>query len=473
MKKGLSNFIFIIILLFLFSGCNLLNGLSEITPIIQEDLLNPKIPENYETTLPILLIDANKKMIIDEPKIDATFKLYQDEINKVINGNKIRGEVVISGKCGIEVRGASSKFNPKHSFNFKTIDEEEKDIDVVFLGMGPEKDWVLYAPYKDRSLMKNWVGYLLSNKIGLYAPRTRFVELHVKDNLRSEYRGIYLLTEKITPNSTRVDIGRDGFIFEITNSFQLKDGDKYFSLKNRTNVVITPTERWLGYAVIRAKYPKKNKITDAEFNEAKRRILDFDNLLYEGDFQNPIWGYEAHIDIDSFIDYLILLEVYRNSDAMERSTYVNMTKEGKIKMGPIWDLNTSFQEKDYGILDLFGESKITPEGWHYKKKRWMGKLMEDDKFRIKFVNRWKEVSSKDKAFDYKLIEEIIHDILDYLTISGAVERDYNRWPESHGNPNLHIIGNHPTTHEIEVKKLLNWFYQRINWINEHINELNY
>ena len=79
MKKGLSNFIFIIILLFLFSGCNLLNGLSEITPIIQEDLLNPKIPENYETTLPILLIDANKKMIIDEPKIDATFKLYQDE----------------------------------------------------------------------------------------------------------------------------------------------------------------------------------------------------------------------------------------------------------------------------------------------------------------------------------------------------------------------------------------------------------
>jgi hypothetical protein len=64
----------------------------------------------------------------------------------------------------------------------------------------PESDFVLNAPLDfDRALMRNSLAFHLSNAIGRYAPRTRFVELFVVGSgealALSHYEGVYELTD--------------------------------------------------------------------------------------------------------------------------------------------------------------------------------------------------------------------------------------------------------------------------------------
>src|SRR5687768_11745790 len=49
-----------------------------------------------------------------------------------------------------------------------------------------EDDWVLAAPYGDKSLMRNVLAHRTARAMGRYAPRTRFVELV----LNGDYAGV-------------------------------------------------------------------------------------------------------------------------------------------------------------------------------------------------------------------------------------------------------------------------------------------
>jgi hypothetical protein len=75
-------------------------------------------------------------------------------------------------------------------------------MNVSLLGMPEESDWVLYAPYSDKSLLRNVLAYQIARSMGRYATRTRFCEVV----LNGEYWGVYVLEEKIKRDKNRVDI---------------------------------------------------------------------------------------------------------------------------------------------------------------------------------------------------------------------------------------------------------------------------
>ncbi len=70
--------------------------------------------------------------------------------------------------------------------------------------MPKENDWILNGPNNDRSLIRNYISYKLSNEMGRYASRTIFCELI----LNNEYLGLYLLMEKIKQDNDRIDISK-------------------------------------------------------------------------------------------------------------------------------------------------------------------------------------------------------------------------------------------------------------------------
>ena len=113
------------------------------------------------------------------------------------------------GRAGMNVRGASSKGWPKKQFKFETWDEEDGDRDVALLGMPSDSDWILHAPYFDKSLMRNDFVYHWWARLGYYSPRTRFVEVFLNPNPTQafnmdHYRGVYVLTEKIKRSGDRI-----------------------------------------------------------------------------------------------------------------------------------------------------------------------------------------------------------------------------------------------------------------------------
>lgn len=82
------------------------------------------------------------------------FLPFQSRINDEAN--------VYNGYAGIEIRGQSSQhLFPKKSYGFETRDAKGEDLKVTLLGLPEESDWVLYAPYTDKTLLRNALTFYL------------------------------------------------------------------------------------------------------------------------------------------------------------------------------------------------------------------------------------------------------------------------------------------------------------------------
>jgi hypothetical protein len=114
------------------------------------------------------------------------------------------------GQCLLKQRGYTSLRYPKRSFTLETLDEAGESLHFPILGFPPDCDWVLYGPYPDKTLLRDVLAYELSNKLGHYASRTRFVEVFVNESTNrlsiSNYAGLYVLEEKMKRGRDRIAV---------------------------------------------------------------------------------------------------------------------------------------------------------------------------------------------------------------------------------------------------------------------------
>ncbi|NIP92454.1 MAG: hypothetical protein GWO24_02850, partial [Akkermansiaceae bacterium] len=98
---------------------------------------------------------------------------------------------------GWKIRGSSSTGFPKKAYSIEGWNELNRNKDISPFGFPEESDWILGARYEfDRTLQRNAFIYELSNQVGRYAVRTRFVELFKNDNggdlsFTDDYDGVY------------------------------------------------------------------------------------------------------------------------------------------------------------------------------------------------------------------------------------------------------------------------------------------
>jgi hypothetical protein len=160
------------------------------------------------SNLPLIIIDTAARPIPNDPKIDATMSVIDHGDGKP---NSPTDPPATTTRIRIKVRGSSSQMFDKKQYGFETVDDAGADKKLPLLGLPAESDWILYGPYSDKSLLRNYLVYGLSNKIGRYAPRARFAELFLRDSkgeLAEQYVGVYLLIERIKRGADRVDFSR-------------------------------------------------------------------------------------------------------------------------------------------------------------------------------------------------------------------------------------------------------------------------
>ena len=86
---------------------------------------------------------------------------------------------------------------PKKSFSIKFM--EETDL----LGMGASRSYALLANHTDLTMVRNKLSSILAEKTGLqFTPQSEFADLYIN----SEYMGLYVLSQQLEVNPTRVDI---------------------------------------------------------------------------------------------------------------------------------------------------------------------------------------------------------------------------------------------------------------------------
>ena len=141
------------------------------------------------STLSISLNDT----IIEKIDNDKTVK--KSGAISVINE---KGEINYSGALkAIHSRGNASWNSPKKPYTL------EFENEVNLLNMGAGKKWVLLANAYDATNMKNKIVLEAAQELGVrFCSSSEFVDLYIN----GEYRGLYLLAEKIEIGENRVDI---------------------------------------------------------------------------------------------------------------------------------------------------------------------------------------------------------------------------------------------------------------------------
>ena len=408
--------------------------------------------EAFTSNLPIVIIDTSGNWIRDEPKIPAQMKIIYDESGgrNTLNSQHID----FKGKIGIELRGKTSLGFPKKQYGIEVQDAQGNDKDASLLQLPAESDWVLNGPYWDKTLMRNYLAYEFSNRIGRYASRIKFVEMFLNDNGDAtigdkHYVGVYLLIEKIKRGKDRVDI-KSMKPANITGGYILKIDkmdwyETYFSTRHGTRLFHV--------------YPKGHEMSDTQKAWIQNYMSEFEAALTGTDFKDSERGYAKYIDTDAFIDHFIINELFRNIDGFRNSTYMYKDRGGKLTMGPLWDFNLSMGNAG------FNDGWKT-DGWLIYTNPvpfWWDRLLQDKNFTQKLAKRWKELR-KDTLATSKLLDEI-DQTAEYL--SEAQKRNYQRWSvlgrQAFGNPPPGL-----PTYQQEVKQMKTWLQARLKWIDTHI-----
>ncbi|MBQ9747130.1 MAG: CotH kinase family protein [Clostridia bacterium] len=247
---------------------------------------------------------------------------------------------------------------------------------TALLGMDKSKTWILLANYTDQTALHNAMAFTMGDALGVpFGIEYRFVNLYID----GEYRGMYMICEKVQIDSSRVDIedlekatekANDGV--ELDTLRKVRASGNY--LTNSTIIteyqyidgVKNPSDITGGYLVeldnnygtsepcyFKTKNGNVYVVKSPEY--ASRAQVEYIATLF-AEMEEAIYSdtgynrkgkhFSEYMDIESFAGVYTVQELMKNWDAYTSSMFFfkDADKGGataKIYMGPLWDLDNT------------------------------------------------------------------------------------------------------------------------------------
>ena len=415
-----------------------------------------------DSNLPIMLIttdldpETNSPIEIpDEPKVLGTMKLIfrpdgtRNYLTDITNDSFLN----YNGRIGIELRGSSSQVLEKKPYGFTTLlADDDSNNNVSLLGFPSENDWVLNSLAYDPSMIRDYLSYQLARNMGNYAPRVKYIEVIVND----DYKGVYILTEKIKRDSDRVNLKKikdsDNSLPEVTGGYIIK-ADK---TTGGDEVAWTMPNSSGWYTDFLHHYPKTENISSQQTDYIKNVFTDLETNSENTSIAN---GYPSIIDVPSFVDYMIMAEIASNPDSYQFSTFFHKDRGGKLRAGPVWDYNLSYGND----LFVFEFDRSFYDLWQFEFDNSGAKFWKDlfynDTFNCYLAKRWFELTTTNQPLNYSTITSLIDEFVSLLSESQV--RELQRWPPQEDWPTVA-----DQTENIAAMKI--WIQNRIDWIDSNI-----
>jgi hypothetical protein len=339
-----------------------------------------------------------------------------------------------TGTGGIRGRGNSTwLWYPKKPYRVKLNEA------AGILGLKPDKDWVLLADYRDPTHLMNTFAFTVGRGLGLSCTNhVRYVEV----TLNGDYIGLYVLTEQVEQGSNRVAISpTEGLLL----SLDADDGpdlspnatDNFWSSVYQMPVCV-----------------KSPKITStAQLSAIRSNFAQLESAIRNANYD----AVEKLLDIQSFIDYMLIQElVYNVEVAAPRSIFLYRDIDGRWKMGPLWDFDAGF-DFDWSTMytghNYFTSYKELVLGTNpvnhtqgYVVPSFFTDLFRSKRFVSEYKARW--LAIKDQIMgEYWATTQKYAD-----NISEAMARDAARWP----------IGKNYTTETVKMKQ---WLTNRVSYLS--------
>lgn len=454
-------------------------------------------PATFTTALPILVIDGAAEPPTSKTPVAARFTLI--DRSPADGRARLSDPPALATRGTINLRGQTSAGMAKKPYAIEFWDGADQDQNLTVLGMPKESDWVLYASYQfDPDFLRNILMFDLYRSMGRWAPRTRLVEVFFNTSSSSavdaaDYRGVYVLMEKIKVSPERVDIARmspddnsgdaltGGYIIardKWSNSGELLTGSKSSF----------PSWPYADGGDFILKTPSLEAITATQRNYITNYTMECDTAVATWDRRHPTTGLHIfdYIGRNSFIDHHLLNAFSKNVDGIRISTYMEKDRGGKLRMGPVWDFDRS-QDSDTdgrddnpllwnsddsggGSTDFFSVEGRRAEGWfHYLHQ--IPLYMQD------WVDRYDQVRGSG-VLDMVQIQAVLDAVTAELTAADnngtanagtPIARNFGRWPRNtrgtyttNSNAASVIYGSSPGS---EIKRHQTWLTQRLAFMD--------
>jgi hypothetical protein len=409
--------------------------------------------QSFSSHLPIILIHTFESGTLSSygsDHVPAALQVLEPSSGR----SRMVGRAALDARIGIHVRGETSRNFPKKQYAMELrADGEDGDSGRPLLALPSHSDWVLSDPIVyDRALIRNATALALSNRIGRYAPRTRFAEVFMVDDggdvRAGSFLGFFTLIEKIERDPGRVDVSRlqesaagppaitGGFIVRIDKG--VPDFDA--------------AGRWLQFV-----YPDSEDMAvparRPQFDFIRTYIDGFGQAARAADFKHPSTGqhYSEFIDVDAWIDHNIINALTKNVDGLRFSAYFHKERGGRLAAGPVWDFDRS-------LGTPYDPRATEPEEWNqtwnatdYFNEGWWRLLFRDPDFRARYRARFTTLLNGE--FSPNNLDRIVDGLASQ--VGDAADRNFRRWTQFPPLDNSHAA-------EIEVLK--DFLRRRAAWI---------
>jgi hypothetical protein len=379
------------------------------------------------TGLPIFWIDTEVEVNSRETFVKGQLRL---------DGNGLGTQY--SNPIGLEIRGRGNSTwgMPKKPYRIRF------NQNTSVLGLPATRNWVLLANFADKTLLRNDIAFEMGRQLTSdFVPRSNFVELF----LNGEYQGTYQLTDQIRVEAARVNIPSlrpadtdpaiisGGYLLEIDERL---DANTWFYSK----IFNLP---------VCIKDPENPNRAQLEYIE--NYFNSMEEMIMSENAADPVDGLEKYIDLDSFLDWFLVNELTKNNDAVFfSSVFMHKNRNGKLKMGPLWDF-------DISLGNIIYHENALPEGWWIRTSNLYFNLFKNPVFENKLKARWAAWKNDKLPNIFNHINQRAH------TLRFAQEQNFNKWGTLYANvwPNSVVLG----TYENEVQYLKDWLNKRIVWMD--------
>lgn len=425
--------------------------------------------------IPVLVLDDYGQGAPGREYVDVAVMEFQP-----VNGStSFASTPTIATRAGFHLRGNSSSTFDKVPYRLELWDNDDDDADYPLLGLPADSDWVLRGPFTDKALIRDAFIFSLAKDMGLYAPRFAFAEVYVNLDGQplsaADYQGVYLIMETVKNSKNRLDLKQldedDTTLPKITGGYIFKfewmaAEEPTIPCPGAPTTPPGPIPPWPPLPPGPSTCWNYLEVADPDpLNEPQKAwltqyITQFNDALNGDDFTNPETGYQAYIDVDSWINLLIINELARDMDAYVRSQHFYKDRDTKIFAGPPWDFDLSF-----GVGGFFNNNQTA--GWQYEQTRspqannWFPRLLQDPAFVNRVKTRWQ--SLRQGLLSNAQLEARINSLAAPLT--NAAQRNFQKWPNlSTAQIGFFITPTAPTW-QGQVQYMRDWMFQRAAWLD--------
>lgn len=402
--------------------------------------------------LPVLSITLDTTPIPEDEKVGGQLEVIRPQ-SESLDGLDDDVRTLITA-MGIQIHGSSSTGYPKKGFRIELRDAFGADLPQTIVGMPPGSDFVLHAPYSDKTLVRNALAYTLARSItDAWHPRSQLVELFIDD----DYQGVYLLVERVRRDDDRVDLPAPA---DSPETGDITGGYIVRIEQHRNEGWDTARGTPIDYF-----HPRYDDLTPEQRVYLHEWFNGFEDDLAEEGWQ-ALWPHL--IETRAWVDHFLINELANNVDAYRLSAYLFKEPDadgGRLHAGPVWDFDRAFGNVNYcgtWATTGFVIDHLTTCGYGHQYPFWWKQLLSDPAFTEALQCRWQELR-EDELSSGELLNTLTALV---QSLEHAEPRDHQVWSVLGEDitPNYQVF----ETYDEEVEFLGAWVVERARWLDDHL-----